>query len=276
MGMQDYISASEAASFTGVSTQTLQRFAEAGYLQIESDADGVPLFSRAELIDVFGLLPDGSIADESVAVVERTERESTIDGIIKGGAFVAVTPSSVSASTTTETPLADIPDSALHRAEVIVPLPREAEINDEESVTDAPQSLSNISLPPTDERDIRKLEREIGKISTINKMQEKLLEARESEIRDLKAERAWLRSRIEKLEEKSDRDQLLLLSETQVIRKLVVLQEKKSLVRAALDWLGITSPITAPQQTIELKAQPESNAQATASSVNAQSVASDK
>jgi hypothetical protein len=41
------------------------------------------------------------------------------------------------------------------------------------------------------------------------------------QIEILKSERDWLRTRLEKLEERTERDQMLLLSETQTVRKLI-------------------------------------------------------
>ena len=70
---------------------------------------------------------------------------------------------------------------------------------------------------------------------------ERLLDLREQELADLRRERDWLRNRVEKLEEKGDRDQLLLLSETQALHRLITqYDQKRSPVRAALTWLGFS------------------------------------
>ena len=87
------------------------------------------------------------------------------------------------------------------------------------------------------------LEIEVTKLRSIVTLQERLLDLRDSQLKDLKEEREWLRSRIERLDEKSDRDQLLLLSETQTIRKLVTnSQSNRTGFRAALEWLGVLEP----------------------------------
>lgn len=87
------------------------------------------------------------------------------------------------------------------------------------------------------------LETEIQKLKHVLDIQEKLLDERERELHQLLGERDWLRKRIEKLEEKSERDQILLLSETQTLRKLVNAHvERRTPVRAVLDWLGFTTP----------------------------------
>lgn len=55
MGFEQFISESEAASLAGVSVATLNRFAEAGYLEVETESDGLRLFSARELKEVFGI-----------------------------------------------------------------------------------------------------------------------------------------------------------------------------------------------------------------------------
>ena len=85
---------------------------------------------------------------------------------------------------------------------------------------------------------------ELQRLRNLLEMQERILDAKDNEISDLKNQRAWLRERIEKLEEKSDRDQILLLSETQTIRSLIAYQEErrsssKLSVKNLLAWLGL-------------------------------------
>lgn len=80
---------------------------------------------------------------------------------------------------------------------------------------------------------------EIDKLWNVIRVQEKLLDARESEITDLRGQRDWLKARIERLEQKAERDQIVLLSETQTIRRLIHLQEpRKGVFQSFLDWLG--------------------------------------
>jgi hypothetical protein len=86
-------------------------------------------------------------------------------------------------------------------------------------------------------------ELEIAQLKNVIELQEKLLDARDKELTDLRQQREWLQARIEKLEDKAERDQLLLLSETQMVRQLILQQQvgrKRSTLRLALDWLGIT------------------------------------
>jgi len=59
------------------------------------------------------------------------------------------------------------------------------------------------------------------------------------EIRMLRDERDWLRTRLEKLEFRSERDQMLLLSESQTIKSLVTRPERRGFWQTlALPWFS--------------------------------------
>jgi len=107
--------------------------------------------------------------------------------------------------------------------------------------------------PLESETKIVTTEPEISALRTIIKTQTDMLDAKDAEIADLRSQRDWLRARVERLEEKSERDQILLLSETQTIRRLITLQEqRKSTFRQVLDWFGfqnVTPSGTLPAQT---------------------------
>lgn len=115
------------------------------------------------------------------------------------------------------------------------------EVSDTSVATDSDKSLyveleeEQLNVPLSEATD----DRELHRLTVLNEMYEKLLDRREQEIKDLYDQRAWLRERIEKLEEKAERDQLLLISETQLITKLVKQRQNESPVRKALTWLGV-------------------------------------
>ena len=86
-------------------------------------------------------------------------------------------------------------------------------------------------------------DRELDRLRQLNKLQERLLDVRAQQHEEQRRERDWLKARIEKLEEKNERDQLLLLSETQMIRKLITThEERRTPLQLALEWLGFTAP----------------------------------
>lgn len=117
---------------------------------------------------------------------------------------------------------------------------------------------------PLDEQGSSPDFREIQRLRNLVALQERILDMKEAEVTDLRSQRDWLRSRIERLEEKAERDQILLLSETQTIRKLVSLNEgRRSAFHNILEWLGIAKQpevraLSAPDRysnsdTVELK-----------------------
>ena len=84
---------------------------------------------------------------------------------------------------------------------------------------------------------------EIIRMQHLIDLQDRFIEAKEQEIKSLKEERDWLRNRIEKLEEKNDRDQLILVSVSETNRGLLrAIENKPSLVKGALEWLGLLPP----------------------------------
>ena len=58
------------------------------------------------------------------------------------------------------------------------------------------------------------------------------------QIQVLRDERDWLRSRVENLENRSEREQMLLLSESETIRRLVTSERKRGFWQRALPWFG--------------------------------------
>jgi hypothetical protein len=224
MGFQDYISEREAASRAGVSPRTLQRFAEAGYLHVEIEPDGLRLYPRSEIEEIFGMHQGAPAPSVSTAGSEQS----------------------------TEPPRYEEPLSEK-------PLPEEPRVTETESFTSEPASMAQpekaretapqgeATQPETvlptspDNSDGRgSVDAEIVRLRNLIKAQEKILDMKEAEIRDLRGQRDWLQTRVERLEEKSERDQILLLSETQTIRRLISIQEhKRSAVRQFLEWLGL-------------------------------------
>ena len=109
----------------------------------------------------------------------------------------------------------------------------------------APTTTDARELPSSAE--ISSFNEEIQRLKNLVSLQERILDMKESEIQDLRSQRDWLKTRVEKLEEKGDRDQVLLLSETQALRQLIGLQQKRpSAIRSLLEWLGLGNSETMP------------------------------
>ena len=271
MGFQDYIGEAEACSFAGVSAATLRRFAEAGYFQIETDSDGLRLFSKSEIENLFGLKPMTSSRPRSSAATPTPSPVAPLmpaPAHLESAGDTALPPlTSGTKSSPTHIEVSAEAPKAQRSATTVVRAPVEDVTHtDAPLMPSAPHEVSPLPESPRVGREsatpvgaplraeaIESLEREVTKFQNIVALQEKLLDIREEEIKNLKGERDWLRSRIEKLEEKNERDQLLLLAETQTVRQLINLQQRKrSTVQLALEWLGLKSPQAAPGQPIDI------------------------
>jgi hypothetical protein len=112
------------------------------------------------------------------------------------------------------------------------------------------ERVASVTTEPTDTKttpDLAPLNEEIQRLKNLVSLQERILDMKESEIQDLRSQRDWLKTRVEKLEEKGDRDQVLLLSETQALRQLIGLQQKRpSAIRSLLEWLGLGNSESLP------------------------------
>ncbi len=204
------ISEAAAVKEAGVSARTLQRFSEAGYLTVQVKSEGDRLYSRSQLLEIFGSFQESTTSPSTQTEAEsETQRDD---------------PSSCDAATSTYYSHTE-PTPMVERV-----APTSPELGD--------TTTSSTPSP---------LNEEMQRLRNLVTLQERILDMKESEIQDLRSQRDWLRTRVEKLEEKGDRDQVLLLSETQAIRQLIGLQEKRpSAIRSLLEWLGLGSSETMP------------------------------
>lgn len=207
----ELINEQEAAKMARVSASTLARFAEAGYFQVETRGQD-RLYSKRALASVFGV----TFSDPS------SHKENVIPFPQQGAQMSEAAKSDESAhpvSAATSTPHPEIVENR-PEAEPVDP------IWGTPVQTDRTSQKNSLG--------------EDAHFQQIMEMHADILSRQEREIEGLKTEREWLRRRIEKLEEKAERDQVLLLSEAQTVKQLIQLQsQKKSTMRLALEWFGI-------------------------------------
>jgi hypothetical protein len=198
------ITETDAVKQAGVSARTLHRFSEAGYLTVQVATDGHRLYSETQLQEIFGSF-NGPTPTEGASLSEEVESCATTPcGEVKTN-FRPSQEETTYYSEATHTPMVE---------------------------KASPQEKQE-STPPSDE---------LQRLKNLVALQERILDMKESEITDLRSQRDWLRLRVEKLEEKGDRDQVLLLSETQALRQLIGLQQKRpSTFRNILEWFGLAS-----------------------------------
>jgi hypothetical protein len=220
------ISEPDAVRLAGVSARTLLRFSESGYLTVEVADDGTRLYSADQIAEIFG----GQIVAR--AAPQEDNETCSSEAFERCGAESV---SQESAGCGITTPTEETKESIDH----------------ETSLRGSQQNAAETAASDS----------EITRLRNLLSMQERMLDAKDDEIADLRSQRTWLRERIEKLEEKSDRDQILLLSETQTIRKLISYQEsRKNVVQTFLEWIGIAqskdlTTIPAPSEYSSNKAK---------------------
>ena len=207
MAGSNLIPETDAVRQAGVSARTLHRFSEAGYLTVQVSADGHRLYSETQLQEIFG-----SFSGPVPTAVTETVTETAACAVAPCGEV--------------KTNFRPSHEESTYYTEAN-PAPMVEKVSTQERA----------ETPPPSE--------ELQKLKNLIALQERILDMKESEISDLRSQRDWLRLRVEKLEEKGDRDQVLLLSETQALRQLIGLQQKRpSTLRNILEWFGLTSSDT--------------------------------
>ncbi len=206
-----FIKESKACQLCAVSANTLSRFSESGYLKRKGSSSGF-FYNTEELISLFGVKND--------SIHQQIQKEIAEDNTSKP---ILNKPRTVKSKKKkyqkrTENKI----QKELHKKAV-----------DSETLSKKIQKLdAQKKNNEINNKDILRLENLI-------KLQEKMLDAKDIEIKDLKKQREWLQERVEKLDEKAERDQMLLLAETQMLNKMLNFQQRnKGPVTKALEWLG--------------------------------------
>lgn len=285
MGYTNFISEAEAINHCGVSAKTLARFAEAGYLSVEKESDGLRLYSTEELEKVFGnpVIPSRSdatrhkqVAPESNSLEGQTSKTASNSSLAaqiqkeEEGEYVQrnyFSNSSIETSLSEPSSPAAAPETSANEesedgassaeaetysqfvqtippkketVEKVEPLAPSEELSTVKSSEESPKLLS---LLESERGETARLRLQVEKLERINEVNEKIIELREERISELFDEKKWLRERVEHLEDKADRDQVLLLSETQLLKQLLIQNSQKSSpIRSALEWIGLVEP----------------------------------
>lgn len=260
------ISLAQAEKITGLGRSTLNRFAEAGYFATDLNDHGEQLFPMEELCSLFNIeRPAKADFDLDTTQASSTFNSQFIPEIgrtsadFAGGTFIStpsransnkviLLPRSPRASESTVGPVNDTP------LKVTAPQLPEANVQPVETKTEPEQVQVQVQENDIElkrlQNIIRGQEHEILKLQKVIELQEQLLESREAEIRDQKKQRKWLQERVEKQDLKAERDQLLLISEMQMLTKMYMQQHnKKSVVIQALEWLGFKNPQPLPDNS---------------------------
>ncbi len=212
MNSEGICSEEEAIRIAGVSSRTLLRFSEAGYLRLSTAPDGSRMYERTQVEEIFGVTsqPPYPVNHHVPPTVDTR-------------------------------PILDATEAMCShpRSELRVE-PGEVRLEGAQQQCGAAVATESGVANHTADGQVDNSGDELARLRNLLAIQERILDSKDDEIADLRSQRAWLRERIERLEEKSDRDQILLLSETQTIRSLIAYREsRKSVVRQFLEWTGL-------------------------------------
>ncbi len=222
--MESFLPEHEATRLYGVGSATLNRFAEAGYLQIETDPDGLKLYSHAQLVKLFGQPIEHPASPEAAPTKSRPAEEP----VFATGEVVDPAPEIVDLSLKEEA----APAPQVEEISVEPPAPASPAV----TVTSDPTPPSPAVASTSDTLAKQQLEWEVNKLRNIVHLQEKILEMKDREILDLQEQRKWLRDRVTRLEEKGERDQILMLAELKTVRELV--SQRKGLLQTISEWFS--------------------------------------
>lgn len=225
---KNLISSIDAAQAVGISISTFNRFVEAGCLVVELENQGVTYFSRSQVGSLFGRsLFEGSPAEPAINSAGYLEsRKYTV-------ADTNQAPRDYAPLSKEEDvfDLDELSDNRVADTSLSLENPIEQPVSDP-----APKSLREALLP----NEAQLEEDRVRELLKVISFQDSLLTERETEIREVKNQCNWLKRRIEKLEERSEQGNLLLLAETYSIRRmLTTTQPKKPLLQAFLEAVGL-------------------------------------
>jgi hypothetical protein len=254
----DYISIEDAEKLTGLSKNTLVRFANAGYFPTKPVNDGDYLIATKELCE---MLKIDRPLNSSDLVTETKYDNSSYDSAGRSSADyegVVIDFPKEHTSQENETEQSSIVTSdninndLIQTEKSISPTVESLKVV-EEITTQAIQSELNPTNLITN-AEVLALQSNIAKLEKVIELQEQLLHSQDNEIKDLKKQRKWLQERVERLEDKGERDQLLLISETQMLTKMFLEQvNKKSIFAQTLEWLGLKINNTLEAKSISYK-----------------------
>lgn len=196
------IEVSRLAKFCNMSTETIIRFIEADYIKVLEKRDNQIFVNANEACALFGANPEklqSELKIENQNVDEETLKEKSI--------------------TSNEE---EVKEEIQSKKEVEIEKPKNAIIETKEINNETSTESSESAL-----------------FKKLTELQEELLKKQDLEIEDLKKQRSWLQNRVEILEQKLDREQLLLLSQTQIVNQLIKKRKISSPIQKALAWFGV-------------------------------------
>lgn len=221
--MSSKIEVTKLAKFCNMSTETIMRFVEADYIKVLEKNDNQIFVNANQACALFGVNP------------EKLQSDLKVDNNYNNEEVKNKTESEDASSNKN----LNKEDHNQEKHEINNNLKKEYTINVEknEKETDEKAEVEN-KTAETKEK-IEADSKESNLFKKITELQEELLKKQDLEIEDLRKQRKWLQTRVEVLEQKLDREQLLLLSQTQVVNQLIKKKKMISPFQKALAWFGV-------------------------------------
>ena len=214
---ENLLSETQAAEMAGVSIETLRQYGKFGLLEIV--AKGSENFVREN--DIVSLFHVKALKKESFGSVNEEELNKSNLRVLREKVISRTAPPAQPASSTTEG--SGIEQKAGPNFTIVADKP---EAPSEGENPSAPHNNTVESINSSSYGTAPSVE-----VISINQTLREQIEL-------LKEERNWLRERLEQLENRTQRDQMLLLSESETIRNLVLQNRPKRFFGLTLPWFG--------------------------------------
>lgn len=235
---QKLLSAEESAERAGVSVETILMFERCGLLE-PVITDGRTLYKELDIRTVFysrlkqqeQAAAKPPVEESTAAVPPATPAQEALQqrGQLSEQLAAAVSTYTDAFATPRAESLAAL--SGVEAAELAPPAPKpEVVVKPEEKVAEESFAFG----PDSAAVDTRDSDPHLPSSNQLIEVNKGLRE----QIQVLRDERDWLRSRVENLENRSEREQMLLLSESETIRRLVTTERKRGFWQRALPWFG--------------------------------------
>jgi len=247
--MKQYFTELEAASAAGVSPDTIREFISLGVLRLQDGQGDTKFLVRDDLLAAFHTLKAEETLAEPTAARPPTE-ETTTSRLQNGPTKQAIPEQAILEQAILER--ADPEqhqleqpqngaslEETVHSIEATEPTTSTSQSVESQQASSPQREQAAPSTPINSDR-IQQSSSAVEGEALIEHRSFELLDLNCSlreQIEMLKQERDWLRKRVEILEVRSERDQLLLLSETKTVQKLLP-SPKKSFWAFALPWLN--------------------------------------
>ena len=239
-----FIGAEELIAKGVLTAKTLARYSESGYLKMLQGVDGENYYRRTDLAKLFGISTDTLVGVDKIPT-RRLEEGHEPSHFSNSDSIEPSSNDSAIAGVEDESPIlleseGVTKESANHRISQRGEL-AQGELEAQVIAQEASPERSIHSEAAPNAMQLTQFIQENARLAQLVNMHQETIKERSQRVSELLDERAWLRERVEKLEEQLARTQVLMLSGNQTIQELVTRRERRSPLQRALGWFGLGS-----------------------------------